>query len=558
MLGKTSARTLLAAILLLAPGIALAALLSPADRNTIQQQQQQLLDENQRQREALERSVVLPRPVRPDDTSASKGPCFFISRIELSGATLLSPSAKKRLVAPCLNQCLDIARLNTLTNAVSDWYISRGYITSRAFLTEQDLSGGVLRLAVLEGKLQQIRLEGVPARTLTMTFPGLEGKILNLRDIEQGMEQLNRVRQRPVEIEILPGDRQGYSVVNLTASPEFPLSGSASFDNSGQKSTGTGQLSGALYGNNLLGLADKWFVSGGRSSDFSNSHDAQNFAAGISVPYGYGLLDYSYSWSNYLSTIDNNGYLWRSTGDTETHRLNGSWVLFRNGDIKTGVSAGITHRINHNYLDDVLLATSSRKLSSLSVGINHTQKIASGVATLNPTFTQGVPWFGAEDDNDKHGDVPKAEFRKWSVNGSFQRPVADRLWWLTSVYFQWSPDRLYGSERLTLGGEASVRGFKEQYISGDNGGYWRNELNYSLFTLPWVGDVGVLAALDGGWLKKDGFDRYASGTLWGTALGITTANRWLTSQFSVGTPVDYPDWLAPDRLTIYYRVSVAF
>ncbi|HBI6863370.1 TPA: ShlB/FhaC/HecB family hemolysin secretion/activation protein [Enterobacter cloacae] len=558
MLGKTSARTLLAAILLLAPGIALAALLSPADRNTIQQQQQQLLDENQRQREALERSVVLPRPVRPDDTSASKGPCFFISRIELSGATLLSPSAKKRLVAPWLNQCLDIARLNTLTNAVSDWYISRGYITSRAFLTEQDLSGGVLRLAVLEGKLQQIRLEGVPARTLTMTFPGLEGKILNLRDIEQGMEQLNRVRQRPVEIEILPGDRQGYSVVNLTASPEFPLSGSASFDNSGQKSTGTGQLSGALYGNNLLGLADKWFVSGGRSSDFSNSHDAQNFAAGISVPYGYGLLDYSYSWSNYLSTIDNNGFLWRSTGDTETHRLNGSWVLFRNGDIKTGVSAGITHRINHNYLDDVLLATSSRKLSSLSVGINHTQKIASGVATLNPTFTQGVPWFGAEDDNDKHGDVPKAEFRKWSVNGSFQRPVADRLWWLTSVYFQWSQDRLYGSERLTLGGEASVRGFKEQYISGDNGGYWRNELNYSLFTLPWVGDVGVLAALDGGWLKKDGFDRYASGTLWGTALGITTANRWFTSQFSVGTPVDYPDWLAPDRLTIYYRVSVAF
>lgn len=103
-------------------------------------------------------------------------------------------------------------------------------------------------------------------------------------------------------------------MVNLTATPEFPLSGSVSFDNSGQKSTGTGQLNGALYGNNLLGLADKWFISGGRSSDFSNSKDAQNFAAGVSIPYSYGLLDYSYSWSNYLSTIDNNGYFWRSTG----------------------------------------------------------------------------------------------------------------------------------------------------------------------------------------------------------------------------------------------------
>lgn len=558
MLGKTVIINALAGVTLLVSGAALAAPLSPADRNTIQQQQQQLLDENQRQREELERSAIVPRPVTPDDASTPQGPCFVIRRIELSGATLLSPSAKNRLTAPWINQCLDMARLTRLTDAVSDWYISRGYITSRAFLTEQDLSGGVLHLAVLEGKLQHIRLEGVPDRTLKMTFPGLEGKILNLRDIEQGMEQLNRVRQRPVEIEILPGDRQGYSVVNLTATPEFPLSGSVSFDNSGQKSTGTGQLTGALYGNNLLGLADKWFISGGRSSDFSNSRDAQNFAAGVSIPYGYGLLDYSCSWSNYLSTIDNNGYLWRSTGDTETHRLTGSWVLFRNGDIKTGVSAGITHRINRNYLDDVLLATSSRKLSSVSLGINHTQKIASGVATLNPTFTQGVPWLGAEDDNDKQGDVPKAEFRKWSLNGSFQRPVADKLWWLTSVYFQWSPDRLYGSERLTLGGETSVRGFKEQYISGDNGGYWRNELNWSLFTLPWVGDVGVLAAIDGGWLKKDGQDRYASGTLWGTALGLTATNRGYSSQFTVGTPVDYPDWLAPDHLVIYYRFSAAF
>lgn len=558
MLGKTAIINALAGVTLLVSGVALAAPLSPADRNTIQQQQQQLLDENQRQREELERSAIVPRPVTPDDAFTPQGPCFVIRRIELSGATLLSPSAKNRLTAPWINQCLDMARLTRLTDAVSDWYISRGYITSRAFLTEQDLSGGVLHLAVLEGKLQHIRLEGVPDRTLKMTFPGLEGKILNLRDIEQGMEQLNRVRQRPVEIEILPGDRQGYSVVNLTATPEFPLSGSVSFDNSGQKSTGTGQLNGALYGNNLLGLADKWFISGGRSSDFSNSKDAQNFAAGVSIPYGYGLLDYSYSWSNYLSTIDNNGYFWRSTGDTETHRLTGSWVLFRNGDIKTGVSAGITHRINRNYLDDVLLATSSRKLSSLSLGINHTQKIASGVATLNPTFTQGVPWFGAEDDSDKQGDVPKAEFRKWSLNGSFQRPLADKLWWLTSVYFQWSPDRLYGSERLTLGGETSVRGYKEQYISGDNGGYWRNELNYSLLTLPWVGDVGVLAAIDGGWLKKDGQDRYASGTLWGTALGLTTTNRWYSSQFTVGTPVDYPDWLAPDHLVMYYRFSVAF
>lgn len=90
-------------------------------------------------------------------------------------------------------------------------------------------------------------MEGVPSRTLKMTFPDQEGKILNLRNIEQGMEQLNRVRRTPVEIEILPGDSQGWSVVNLTVAPEFPLSGSVGFDNNGQKNTGTGQRA-AIYG----------------------------------------------------------------------------------------------------------------------------------------------------------------------------------------------------------------------------------------------------------------------------------------------------------------------
>lgn len=535
-----------------------AVFLSPADRDSIEQQQQQLLRQNQQQRKSLERAVPLSRTTLPSASDAIKGPCFTINRVVLDGSTLINQRQQQTLFAPWQDQCLDMSRLQQLTDTVSDWYISRGYITSRAFLTEQNLRSGELHLAILEGRLEKIHMDGAPQRELKTTFPGLEGNILNLRDIEQGMEQINRTRATPVQIEILPGDKQGWSIVHLTATPEFPLSASVSFDNSGQKSTGTGQINAGLTGNNLLGLADRWFVSGGRSSAFSNSKDAQNFAAGVSVPYGYTLFDYSYSWNNYLSTIDNNGYRWRSTGDTETHRVNLSHVLFRNGNIKTGISLGLSHRINHNYLDDVLLQSSSRKLTSLLFGLNHTQKIFGGVATFNPTFSRGMPWLEADSDGSKNGDLPKAQFRKWSLNASFQRPVAENMWWLSSFYGQWSPDRLYGSERLTLGGESSVRGFKEQYISGDNGGYWRNELNYLLFTLPGIGQVSALAALDGGWLHADRLDPYASGTLWGTAVGLSMANRWLSTSLTAGMPLAYPDWLGPDHLTIYYRVAVAF
>lgn len=534
----------------------MAAPVTPGDLDVIQNQQQQRLQQDQQQRDALTQAHQVE--LQKTESAPASGPCFEINQISLQQASLITPDTQKRLVAPYINQCLSLDRINQLVRAISEWYVQRGYITSRAFLTEQNLSHGTLNITVLEGKLEAIHLQGASARQLNMAFPTRAGRILNLRDIEQGMEQINRLRTTPVQIEIIPSTQPGYSIVNLTSTPEFPLTLGLNMDNSGQRSTGIGQLSGSLVGNDLLGVADRWFVSGGRSSAFSDWRDAQNFQAGVSVPYGYGLLDYSYSWSNYHSRFNANSFDWYSNGDNISNRLSGSWVLFRNGEIKTGVQLGLNHYVSHNWLNETLLQSSSRKLTSLQIGFNHTQKIAGGVATLNPMLSRGMPWFDAESDKGKSDDFPKAEFRKWSVSSSYQRPVTQKMWWLSSFYAQWSPDRLYGSERLTIGGENSVRGYKEQYLSGDVGGYLRNELNYSLFTLPAIGEVSTTLALDGGWLQSDKQDRYAAGTLWGSSLGLGTRNAHVSTQLSLGIPVSYPNYLAPDRLSVYARVGLVF
>ncbi|CAX57323.1 Haemolysin secretion/activation protein, ShlB/FhaC/HecB family, C-terminal fragment [Erwinia pyrifoliae Ep1/96] len=169
-----------------------------------------------------------------------------------------------------------------------------------------------------------------------------------------------------------------------------------------------------------------------------------------------------------------------------------------------------------------------------------------------------MPWFEAESDEGKNGNLAKAQFRKWSIGGSYQRPLTNKLWWLSSLYGQWSPDRLYGSERLTLGGESSVRGFKQQYLSGDAGGYLRNELDYSLFRLALLGEVSALAAVDGGWLKSDALNSQLTGTLWGSAMGIGTRNPHFYTQYTVGIPLSYPGYLQPDRLSTYARFGLVF
>ncbi|CAI1840856.1 ShlB/FhaC/HecB family hemolysin secretion/activation protein [Serratia quinivorans] len=531
-------------------------LLSPADRDTIQQQQRELLEQNQQQRQELQRSLTPTLPATPAPSANAGGPCFTITQIQLEGAEHLPASAQRKLTQNYLQQCLNLGQIQTLVQQISDWYIGRGYITSRAFLTEQDLSRGELRLLVLEGKLEKIQLEKQDDRMLKMAFPGLQGKILNLRDIEQGMEQINRLRQQPVQIEILPGSQPGYSVVNLSAKPEFPLMLGLGFDNSGQKSTGTGQINGSLTGNNLLGLADQWFVAGARSSDFANDHNARSVQTGVSLPYGYWTLDYNYSYSDYLTTLNNQGFDWRSSGDSQTHRLGVSRVLFRDGEMKTGLSLGLTHRINRNYLNDTRLESSSRKLTSVTLGVSHSQKLLGGFATLNPAYSRGVPWLGAENDSGKIKEAPRAEFHKLSLSGSYYLPLTQDWTYLTSLYSQWSNHRLYGSERLTIGGESSVRGFKEQYLSGDKGGYWRNEVNRTLVTLPYLGSINALAALDGGYLQRDKLDANASGTLWGGAVGLGSRGRYFGSQLTVGWPLAYPDWLKPDRVSVYYRVNI--
>ncbi|AUH00624.1 ShlB/FhaC/HecB family hemolysin secretion/activation protein [Prodigiosinella confusarubida] len=530
--------------------------LNPADRNEIQQRQSDVIEQSKQQRDALQQlnDIVQP-PLKTDNLPA--GPCFILHDIAFHHSTLLTEKDKLRLKKNYINRCINVNEINKLIHDVSNWYIERGFITSRAFIGEQNLSSGILQIEILEGKLEKITINHQQERQSAWAFPTRKDDILNLRDIEQGMEQINRMPTQQVTIEILPGSRPGYSVVNLTRQPHIPFSANVNIDNSGQKSTGEWQLNGGIGLDNIFGIADQWLLYGGHSSEFSTSHNAENYQASVSLPYGYWNLNYTYAWSRYRNAFLNQGFQWRPTGDSKTHRLSVSRVVFRNGNMKTAISVTATHRIGDNYLNEVLLPSSSRKLSSAILGISHSQKLWGGLATFNPSYSRGTTWFGAEDDHDKSTDAPKAQFNKWAASASYYHPITDNISYLTTVYGQYSARILYGSEQVTLGGEASVRGFKEQYLSGNRGGYWRNEVNWRPLQLPVLGTLTFTAALDGGRLYNHKQDIGTAGTLWGAAVGISTANRYMTQQVTLGWPLSYPAALKPDMAVVYYRIGIS-
>ncbi|WP_164711245.1 ShlB/FhaC/HecB family hemolysin secretion/activation protein, partial [Pseudomonas viridiflava] len=93
-------------------------------------------------------------------------------------------------------------------------YIEKGLVTTRAYLPQQDLSKGDLQVLVIEGKLENLRGaadSGLSARELAMTFPGQEGTMVNLREIEQMVDQLNRLPSNQTQMELTPGKAVGGS-----------------------------------------------------------------------------------------------------------------------------------------------------------------------------------------------------------------------------------------------------------------------------------------------------------------------------------------------------------
>ncbi|MEH3543867.1 ShlB/FhaC/HecB family hemolysin secretion/activation protein [Klebsiella variicola] len=535
-----------------------AAPLSPADQNAIEQQQKTLLEQTQQQRDMLRHSTSAPS--LPEATSSEpSGQCFQLRHIRLENVTVLPRSVQQKLTTVPVQGCMTLPDIRERVRDVTQDYLSQGFITSRAWLPEQDISGGSLVIAVTEGRVETVTLDGHQEKALKMAFPQAEGQVLNLRDIEQGLEQLNRLSSRALTVDILPGNREGFSRVALVpVSQRFPVRLDVSADNSGQKSTGSGQMNARLTADNLLSLADQWTLVAGRDSEFHHDRRSRNLQAGVSVPYGYWLFSAQYAWSDFYQTLSAGGtsQRWRYEGTVQSQRLAASRTLLRDGKQRLALDMALSRRETENRLGGVRLDVSSPTLSSVTAGLSYSRTLGSGYLTVGPSLSHGVPLAGATRDDPAHPDLPRSEFRRFSASASWFYPLTPSLYWLTSAYGQTTPDRLYASEQLSVGGQYSVRGFKEQSLSGNRGGYWRNELTWQWMTVPGVGALSATVALDAGHVvNQKGITE--GGTLTGTSLGLELAGRWLSQSLTFGIPLSYPDRLNPDKQVVYWQAAVS-
>jgi hemolysin activation/secretion protein len=433
---------------------------TPGETDLIRERQDRLLEEQRRRLEELKelpgKEVKPAAPTAPADTR-----CFPIKDIELKGADSLSDSDKNRLLKPYIGQCLGVTQLNELLKVITDYYIEKGLVTSRAYLPQQDLSGGHLKVLVVEGKLEGLKgAEGskLSDRELGMAFPGKTGELVNLREIEQLVDQLNRLPSNQAQMELAPGKNVGGSEVLVKNTPQKPWRAGLSRSNDGQRSTGEQQWGTTFDWDSPLGLADQLMLRGGHDAMTDHQHTSNNAMLNYNLPWGWWNFNYTYSQSEYRSQAQANGFNFKQTGDSENHQLRAERVIHRDAVSKTSLSTGLSYLRTNNFIEDSKLKLSSNRISEAQFGINHGRRVGSAFVNIDLGMQQGIGAFDAQGNGHPGPGEPNARYRKYTATASYLQPF--KVWgesfsFSSLMTGQRSEDVLFSPQRTSLGGQSS-------------------------------------------------------------------------------------------------------
>lgn len=546
------------------------------DLQRAQQESQRLIleeqqREQQRRREIEERlhaprgQDLQPKPLSPP--SAVPGRCFQIQKVVLEGANSLSAAERDELTNPLIGRCVGLDEINELIQRITNLYVLRGYTTTRAYIPEQDLSKGELHILLLEGLVEKIILDGEGV-SLRLAFPDMEGKVFNLREFEQGIDQINRLRSNSATMDIEPGVTPGASVIRIKNSPGKRWSIGLAADNTGSASTGYYQTSATLGLDDPLGANDYLSLSVRQNPDMApDKRMSRSSSVMYAVPYGAWLFTANASSFDSVSTIQGTVLPFRSSTASDTQSVKVERVMFRDQHTKLTLSTGLTAKDSSSYVNGQLINVASRNLSVWDVNANLSINAWGGLWSFDLGVAEGLKSLGAMNDASGLPDIaPRAQFSKQTFGVNLSMPLklgSVDLAFQSTFSGQHSRDVLYGTEQILIGGPFSVRGFRQTSISGDSGYYWRNEIGVPLALARVLGnwaDNGLIKpyiAFDLGHVAdKHGVP---GGTLAGSTIGLNVFVAPVSLQFAYSRPQNWPTRLAGNSESYtYFRVAVDF
>ncbi|WP_417842042.1 ShlB/FhaC/HecB family hemolysin secretion/activation protein [Terasakiella sp.] len=548
-----------------------------ADLNVIQKQQNEIQRHNETQRRLIElknksgaktKTQAVPAPDLPDLPDGET--CFQANEIIFHGITLLSEQEQDALRAPYLGKCITLKDVDELLRTLTNLYTEKGYVTSRGFIPGQDISDGSLELQIVEGYVEGYELQDnkwFKSTRLKTAFPFTLNEPLNLRDIEQGLDQINRLASNNAQMKLEPGSRQGATLVKIDNQTSFPVHLNSSYDNSGKAATGIQQWSGTLGLDDMLGLNDYLSFSWSKDTKAGDPQHSQSLSGFWSVPLGYWTLSGSHSYYSHASRVNTTTASYLSSGYSRTQKLELDRVLHRNQDGKTNASLFLRQHSATSFIEDLKLESSSYRLASLGITLGHNTRLWDGIASAKIKVEKGLRAFGAkEDEGITDPSSPRAQFIKSELDLSYYKPfefAGQKLSYSATAHAQWSPMTLYGADQISIGGQSSVRGFHEYTLGGDQGAYLQNTVSWALpatsndaFNTTF-GTLSPFIGYDIGALENDQKSDTEKGVVSGYAFGLKSTGGLVNVSVTYARPIRSPAYLETRHHELHLSVGVA-
>ncbi|WP_195322322.1 ShlB/FhaC/HecB family hemolysin secretion/activation protein [Klebsiella grimontii] len=538
---------------------------APAD--TVREQQ--FINQQQRQH-ALESQIAPPSPdihlsaegINVDDgLFPVEQPCFAISQVILQGAEALPHWLPlQRQKNKVIGRCLGGKGINLLMAQLQNILIDRGYITSRILAPQQDLKSGVLRLVVMPGYIREARLtaQSDDYLWLASAFPATDGKLLDLRDIEQGLENLQRLPTVQASMEIVPGEMPGQSDIVINRQQERFWRVDASLDDSGSNATGRYQGNLTLSLDNPLALSDLFYLSGSHNLDGNGGKSSKNLSGHYSVPLGYWQFLLTASQYDYVQTVAGANGDYQYSGKSKNVDFQLSRVLHRSGSQKTTLSADVLAREQQNFINDTEIAVQRRQTAAWKLGLQHRHYLGNATLDGGVSYQRGTRWFGAQPAPEEQWGEATALSKILQFNAQLNLPFAlggQRFRFTSRYQRQMSSTALTSPDMFSIGNRWTVRGFDgERTLTASHGWYVRNDIAWST---PLPGQEFYLGA-DYGEVGGAGSETLVGKHLAGGVAGLRGQYLRASYDLFVGIPLDKPDGFKTEPATFGFSVSWSY
>lgn len=554
----------------------------PAPQTSADQEQRRAQERERLLREQQERAPDVRLPPAPqaqaDRLPAAESPCLPVRELKLRALagepaelasrfawTLDAAAGPEANDAP-LGRCLGTQGIAIVMKRVQNAVIARGYVTTRILAEPQDLNTGVLTLTLVPGRIRAVRFsEGSDARGNAWTaMPAKPGDLLNLRDIEQGLENFKRVPTAEADIQIEEakgeGARPGQSDLVISYKQAFPFRLSVFADDSGSKATGKYQGGITLSYDNWWTLNDLFYVSlntdlGGGDA---GSRGTRGSTVHYSLPLGYWTLAATVSDNRYFQSVAglNQDYVYSGTSSNAELKL--SRLVYRDASRKSTVSLKAFQRRSNNFIDDTEVEVQRRVVGGWELGVGHREFIGQATLEGNLAYKRGTGAFGSLPAPEEAFGEGTSRFALINADANLQLPfklAGVGLRYSAAWRLQQNRTPLTPQDRFSIAGRYTVRGFDgESSLSAERGWLLRNELSTLL------GETGqeVYIGLDHGEVGGPSSELLVGKRLTGAVIGLRGSFRKVQYDIFIAAPVKKPEFFRTAGSTLGVSLSASF